>query len=189
MKDYKDKQEDKEIDPLGQEISDACWSRRVAPARLLLHIAGEVEASIDEKTQGKARERIVAFLINNEYQFALEEHLDYLSQIDEVHLPAEQVGHAERMDHWEQKHSEHYGGNIQNAEVIEVSEVDKPVGPGGRTRLHEAVMSQDLWEIKRLVEEEEAGTEIKDNFKQTPYQRALNMGYDDIADYLEGHPH
>lgn len=71
----------------------------------------------------------------------------------------------------------------ETANVIE-QEIDKRSYRGGQTKLHVEACNNNFAEVKRLVEEQKARTDIKDNLGKTAYEYAYWMGHVEIADYL-----
>jgi hypothetical protein len=66
----------------------------------------------------------------------------------------------------------------------QVRPIDAKKYKGGATALHQAVMSGNISEVRRLVEVEKARVDVRDNSGMTPLQVAMGWEFSDIAEYL-----
>jgi hypothetical protein len=77
----------------------------------------------------------------------------------------------------------------QVTEQSKVDGIDDPVSVGGRTRLHIACEEGNLEEVRRLVENCGAKTDIRDNSNWTPKDRAIfnnsTKKHEEIIKYLD----
>lgn len=173
--------ETERVDPLGSEVEELLTETEpaVTPQQLLEIVTETLEKSLPGDLHGKARQNVLAFLVETEYRHSIKTH----------------VGRAVRMrvaGRW--KENDPYD-NSDRVDVLigefssmvglkEPLAINQPVGPGGLTSLHMAAMDGEMEEVKRLVEKDGADVNVRDNLKKTPYDRARAFAHHAVAEYL-----
>jgi hypothetical protein len=173
--------ETERVDPLGSEVEEllAETEPAVTPQQLLEIVTETLEKSLPGDLHGKARQNVLAFLVETEYRHSVKTH----------------VGRAVRMrmaGRW--KENDPYD-NSDRVDVLigafgamtgseEPVAINQPIGPGGLTSLHMAAMDGEMDVVKKLVEKDRADVNVRDNLKKTPYDRARAFGHHAVAEYL-----
>jgi len=169
------------IDPLGDDVKAYCLSKNVCHEHLFDYIKKKVSKSFTGTGQGTFNN--IELLVQVEYRDSLDDRILEFSRVfyeEECFNEMQESRVEELMAYYSGKWIE---DSVRGHEKI--SDIDKGIEIGGKTRLHVAVMEKDIEEVKILVEVNGAKVNVRDNFGDTPYKRALDLGYDEIAEYLK----
>lgn len=178
---------------LKPEAKERIISRKADPRVVLERIVEVAEKQLGSKLKpGAGRQRVIATLVGLECDHSLDEHIGkvkgiYLDDEDEEYADNDREA---RIAHYATLHDGKWAedGDLEDTEVVEIADIDKAVHPGGITELMMAAMNGDLDIVKELVEEKKADTSVRCNSGLTAYERARDMGYKAVSDYLFEHP-
>lgn len=177
----------KEFDPLSPEVAERLSQTNplVTPEQLLEVVTQQLEEGLPGSLKGKARQKVLTFLVETEYHHDFKTHLQRAVEKRLAGDWKEELmpDNSTRVREKAEEYCQLSGEEEPEPEVIE--NIDQPVSQGGLTRLHLAAMDGEYEETVRLVEEEGARVDVLDNNKWTPAMRANAMGHVRIQKYLE----
>jgi len=179
-----------EINPHGREVEEILlhFEPCATTHQLLEVVTEQLEKTLPVNLHGKARQRVLSFLVQIEYRHSLNGHVILASSLraDGRWHDHNQMDNSPRIDSLIEKYREYTDVDGENSCV---PAIDMAVGPGGLTRLHVAAMDGEFDEVVRLVECLHASLFVVDNLKKTPCDRARAFGHHTIAEYLKVRMH
>ncbi len=177
----------KGFDPLGQEVAEwlSITEPAVTPQQLLEVVMEHLEKQLPGTLHGKARQNVISLLVDNEYRYDFKTHMRqaYKQRKNGRWAEANANDNTERVDQLVQSHRDALDDEAEPDKLVK--DIDQPIAAGNMTRLHVASMDGEYNEVIRLVEEESARLDVRDNCGFTPSQRAHAMGHTKIELYLD----
>lgn len=162
------------------------------PRVFIEYIVVKEEKKLFLMKTGTAKNNVIVHEVNSDLLYCLRDRLVEVSQWSEFQRfpnSSNPYDNSDRVTALIEKHKNDKCDDLCDEDET-MPDIDLAVTVGGNTRLHVAVMDDDMEEVIHLVDKLKAKTGIKNNSGWTPYDLSVHRrDRKEIAEYLSHHLH